>query len=99
MVNAISECWQKTGKAPVCFRWVDTDKGHYEGDRWIPLVRCRVVARDFKVVDNNRDDLFAETLTLECERMILSRAATRKLDRRKFKVMLIDATEAHINPG
>ena len=42
-------------------RWVDTDKGD--------LVRSRLVARDFKGADKDRDDLFAETPPLEAKRM------------------------------
>ena len=41
-------------------------------------VRCRLVARDFKGKDKDRDDLFAATPPLEAKRMLLSRAATRK---------------------
>ena len=40
----VSECWLKTGKAPIGTRWVDTNKGSEE----CPEVRCRLVARDFK---------------------------------------------------
>ena len=49
----ISECWDETGKAPVTVRWVVVQKA--EG------VRSRLVARDFKAGDKDRDDLFAAT--------------------------------------
>ncbi len=39
-----SECWKKTGAAPVSTRWVDRNKGTEEQ----PGVRSRIVARDFK---------------------------------------------------
>ena len=35
---------------------------------------------------------------LEAVRMILSRAATRRRDRKMRKVMFIDARKAHLNP-
>ena len=62
------------------------------------MVRCRLVARDFKGDDKGRDDLFAETPPLECKRIILSRAATRRTDGRYRKVMFVDARKAHLNP-
>ena len=52
-VKPISECWEKSGKAPVSVRWVDVQKA--EG------VRGRLVARDFKGGDKDRDDLYAAT--------------------------------------
>ena len=54
-VVPIEESWERTGKAPVSVRWVDTNKGGPE--EW--LVRSRLVARDFKGNDKWRDDLFA----------------------------------------
>ena len=43
-LRPVAECWQKTGKAPVSVRWVDTNKGTSE----LVEVRSRLVARDFK---------------------------------------------------
>ena len=74
VVRPISESWEKTGKAPVTIRWVDTNKGGI-GEM---VVRSRLVARDFKGKDKDRDDLFAETPPLEAKRLLLSRAATRR---------------------
>ena len=45
-------------------RWVDTSKG--EGDKMD--IRARLVARDFKGADKDRDDLFAGTPPLEAKR-------------------------------
>ena len=67
-VKPISDCWEKTGKAPVSVRWVDVQKA--EG------VRSRLVARDFKGGDKDRDDLYAATPPLESKRLLISRAAT-----------------------
>ncbi len=90
-LKPIQECWDKTGKDPVSVRWVDTDKGD--------LIRSRLVARDFKGQDKDRDDLFAETPPLEAKRMLISRAATRRQDGRMRKLMFIDARKAHLNPA
>jgi len=93
-VTSVSECWEKTGKAPVSVRWVDTNKGG-PGEM---NVRCRLVARHFKGGDKDRDDLFAATPPLEGKRMLISRAATRRGDGRRRKLMFIDAKKAHLNP-
>ena len=90
----ISECWEKTGNAPVSIKWVDTDKGIGEDVN----VRCRLVARDFKGGDKDRDDLFAETPPLEAKRLLCSRAATQRRDLQWRKLMFIDPKKAHLNP-
>ena len=52
------ECMQKTGKAPVTTKWVDVGKGRY-GE---VLIRNRLVARDFKNKNDERNfDVFAAT--------------------------------------
>ena len=68
------ECWRKTGKGPKSVRWVDTNKGMPED----PDVRCRLVSRDFKGGQNDRDELFAATPPLEGLRIQCSRAVTLK---------------------
>ena len=81
-VRPTTECWERLGKAQVSVRWVDTLKS--DG------VRSRLVARDFKGGDNDRDDMFAATLTRESKRMLLSKAATGKngkLTRKLFSLM------------
>ena len=90
------ECFDKTGKSPVSVRWVDTNKGNMTLGEMI--VRSRLVARDFKGNDRGRDDLFAETPPLEAKRMLFSRAATMRSDRRWRKLMFIDVRKAHLNP-
>ena len=69
-VRDAEECWRVTGEAPVSIRWVDTDKGSLVDGEWLPLVRCRLVARDFKGGYRGRDDLFAETRPLGCKRIM-----------------------------
>ena len=95
-IRPVGECWEKTGKAPVSVRWVDTNKG--KDGEWD--VRCRLVARDFKGGDKGRDDLFAETPPLEAKRMLFSRAASRPRGRKGDwrKLMFIDVRKAHLNP-
>ena len=65
------------------------------------LVRCRLVARDFKGKGEvDREDLFAATPPLEAKRVLMSRAVTRRRNQRKGrrKMMFIDARKAHLNP-
>ena len=40
----VSECRPKTGRSPVTVRWVYTNKGSEQQ----PIIRSRLVARDFK---------------------------------------------------
>ena len=56
------------------------------------------MARDFKGGDKDRDDLFAGSPPLEAKRMIISRAATRRRDGVRRKLLFIDARKAHTNP-
>ena len=48
----MEESWNKTGKGPVSMRWVDANKGGIGSLE----IRSRLVARDFKGGDKNRDD-------------------------------------------
>ena len=56
-----------------------------------------MVARDFKGWDKGRDDLFAETPSLEGKRLLLSRCMTKRKDGRGKKLLFIDARKAHLN--
>ena len=57
------------------------------------------MARDFQGGDKDRDDLFAVSPPpLEAKRLLISRAATRRGDGRRRKLMFIDARKAHLNP-
>ena len=93
-LRPVQECYDKTGKQPTSVRWVDTNKGTNGNFD----IRCRLVARDFKGADKDRDDLFAESPPLEAKRMLMSRAATRRPDGKYRKMMFIDAKKAHLNP-
>jgi len=91
-----TECWEKTGKAPVSVKWVDTDKSH--GQKKI-LVRSRLVARDFKTKgERDRQDLFCATPPLELMRFLVSRAATVGPRNVKKKMLFIDVRKAHWIP-
>ena len=87
------ECWRLTGKEPVSCRWVDTNKGTEAK----PSARSRMVARDFKGKDKDREDLFAATPSWELKRVLMSRTATRG-KRGVRKLLLVDAKKAHLNP-
>eukprot|EP00973_Karenia_brevis_P053064 7377335-Karenia_brevis.AAC.1 len=76
-------------------RWVDTNKAHMRGRH---EVRSRMVAKNYKGADKGRDDLFAVTPPLEAKRLLMSRAVTRRVDRRRRKLMFIDVKKAHLNP-
>ena len=56
----VKECWEKTSKAPITIKWVDTDKGGADEVK----IRSRLVARDFRLKgERYREDLFAATGT------------------------------------
>ena len=80
--------------APISTKWVDVNKAAPPEVQ----ARSRLVARDFKGSDNDRDDLFAETPPLEAKKMLFSRAATRKRDGGYRKLMFIDVKKAHLYP-
>ena len=62
------ECLTNTGKPPVDTKWVDVHKG----SRQDPVVRSRLVARDFKPKgETARGDLFAAMLPLEAKKCCL----------------------------
>ena len=61
-----------TGRPPVSTKWVEVDKGTAEK----PDVRCRLVARDFRVKgEGHRDDLFAAMPPLEAKKLLFKMAA------------------------
>eukprot|EP00973_Karenia_brevis_P042330 5858286-Karenia_brevis.AAC.1 len=76
-------------------RWADTNKSHMRNKYDI---RSRMVAKNYKGADEERDDLFAETPPLEAKRLLMSRAVTRTADGRSRKLMFIDVKKAHLNP-
>jgi hypothetical protein len=73
---------------------VDVNKG----DENNVIVRSRLVARDFKGGDKDRDDLFAATPPLEAKRLLLSRAVIRCKDGGYRKLLFFHVKKAHLNP-
>ena len=67
-----SQCWKRTGKAPIPVRWID----HNKGDKTRPNYRSRLVAKDIK--KDARPDLYAATPPLEALKTILALAAKGK---------------------
>ena len=77
----------------VSVKWVDTNKGSEEA----PLIRSRLVARDFRVADTDREDSFAATPPWELKKLLMSQAANREGGKSR-KMLLIDVKKAHLNP-
>jgi hypothetical protein len=90
----ISQCWERTGKAPIGVRWVDINKG----DAMNPENRSRLVAKEIK--KDTRNDLFAATPPLEAKKALFSFAVTEgigwKGDRSSgMKIDFIDVRRAY----
>ena len=84
---------QAEGKKVTSVKWVDTNKGTEDE----PLIRCRLVARDFRAADKDREDLFAATPPWELKKLLMSQATYRG-GGKKRKMLLIDVKKAHLNP-
>ena len=87
------------GKPPTTTKWVERWKAVDKGGRF---VRCKLVARDFKVKGvEEREDLFAAMPPLESETLMFRMAAVRRQRRRReleeVKLMFIDVRKAHLN--
>eukprot|EP00973_Karenia_brevis_P052783 7336142-Karenia_brevis.AAC.1 len=61
-------------------------------------VRSRMVAKNYKAGDKDRDDLFAETPPLEAKSLLISRAVTSRRDGKSRKLMFLDVNKEHLNP-
>ena len=68
---SVEECYEKTRRAPISVRWVDTNK---TADEQNPNVRSRLVAQEFK---NGGDapELFSPTPPLELFKCLLALTA------------------------
>ena len=80
-----------SGHRIVSVKWVDTNKGTEEK----PEIRCRLVARDFRGADKDREDLFAATPPWELKKLLMSHAADRSNGKTR-KMLLIDVKKAHL---
>ena len=81
-----------SGHRIVSVKWMDTNKGTEEN----PEIRCRLVARDFRGPDKDREDLFAVFSPWELKKLLVSYAADRS-DSTTRKMLLIDVKKAHLN--
>ena len=72
--STVEECMQKTGKVPITTKWIDVDKGR-DGE---VLIRSRLVARDFKKENDERNfDVFTATPPLEMKRLLFRMARVK----------------------
>ena len=86
----------KAGKKAVGTRGIDVNKG----DLVNPGIRSRLVAQDFKVKYDGREDLFAATLPLEALKLVISDSATFCLSGNQKCVVTAGVTHAYFNaPG
>ena len=88
----ISECYERTGKAPIGVRWVDVNKGDDVNVEY----RSRLVAKEIKKDSTN--DLFAATPPLEAKKALLSMAVTEGIgygDGWSYKLDFIDIKRAY----
>ena len=98
--GTLEEAWERGGKAPTTTKWV---KGWKFDDDGKKFMRCRLVARDFKVKnERNRDDLFAAMPPLEAKKMLFRMTAgvrgwRRRNNKEEVKLMFIDVKKAHLN--
>ena len=94
------ESIRMTGRPPVSTKWVEVDKGTAEK----PDVRCRLVARDFRVKgEGHRDDLFAAMPPSEAKKLLFKMAAAtwkgRSEGKEPDKIMLIDVKKGSLERG
>ncbi len=76
----LKDCWNKTGKKPIGVRWVIVNKG----DEVNTDYRARLVAKELKV--DQRLDLFAATPPFEAKKLLFSKAATGRGNKRLGRV-------------
>ena len=91
----ISTCFAVTGERPINTRWIDVNKG----DDANPNYRSRLVGKDFKGNDNDRDDLFAATPPLEAKKLLISKAASQLgvPYKQQKRLSFIDIKKAYFN--
>merc|ERR1712015_131224 len=93
----VTECYERTGKAPIGTRWVDVNKG----DSVHPEYRSRLVAQEINT--NKREDLFAATPSLEAKKMLMSMAVTEGIgskagnEHKGMKLDFIDVRRAYFH--
>jgi hypothetical protein len=93
----IQEAWDATGKPPISVRWIDTDKGREGEEKY----RSRLVARDFRIKGDDRDDTFASMPPLEAQRLLFAITARKWREWEQgqgehWKLAFIDIKKAHL---
>jgi hypothetical protein len=94
----MEQCYMAKGGPPTSVRWIDTNKGTKD----MPNIRCRLVARDFKVRGDDREDICAHMPPWEAKKALFAMAAKRYGDWRRgnaddvWRVMFIDVKKAHL---
>ena len=91
------ECERMIGRSPVTTKWVRVNKGTSEK----PMIRARLVARDFKVKGDDRGALFASMPPLEAKKMMFRMAARERRVWRegrwqRRKLFFVDVKKAHL---
>ena len=96
VLDAKDECWARTGGAPMSTKWVRVNQGTSSN----PIVRARLVARDFKT--KGKESMFAGMPPLEAKELLFRMCAKEpfvfregKWQRRKW--MFLDVKKAHLN--
>ena len=79
----IAQCWERTGKAHLKSRWVDTDKGTWYRSRW--------VAKQFKGSDS--EEWFAAAPPIEASRALISHNMSGP---KKKALMVCDVSRAFL---
>jgi hypothetical protein len=93
-----TQSFERTGKAPIPLRWIDTNKGDDEH----PKYRSRLVVREIKAAKAPEDQLPAEQLfssmpPLECVKILCSTFMSMKNSARgkSLKLATFDISRAH----
>ena len=91
----VSDCYQRTGAAPIDTRWIDTNKGDEEH----PCYRSRWVAKDYRRAWV--ETIFSATPNIESVRLLLADVASKCNIAGNLKgapvVMIVDIKRAYFN--
>lgn len=89
-----SQCFSRTGRVPICGRWVDINRG----DDKNKVYRSRYVAMEIRKLHggNDREGVFAAMPPLEALKLVLFIAACCQIPSRTHphKLMFIDISKA-----
>ena len=96
VLDAKDDCWARKGGAPMSTKWVRVNQGTSSN----PIVRARLVARDFKT--KGKESMFAAMPPLEAKELLFPMCAKEPLVYRegkwqRLKLLFIDVNKAHLN--